>query len=1432
MDSFREEALRRMAAAQDFETRVQQGETTSTPPLVSGLLKAGAIAGATYAAFRYGGRSETVTRMFGKLSEMAREFMAPIKGAVADLVGVAPSGIKYRNFDLLHDISAVRDVMGSFAAHGGSQAIERQEIALARARIAQRFAGARDVGSLRRANIGDVLSGTIDGLSSKSQEDLNWAVQQGLVSGSTPLTRGGGGLFVGQNGVVDARMLNPRFFFSKVREQARKIKIPFVGFRPADLITSITDRFMSDTARPLAGIVARDTRLSRTIVTPDAFSYVLGGELRSFTPGGFVSLGTGLKLGFSGSMGAAAMQRYGKNLTPEAMDLARSVAQGGRSGFLGFLDRAQEKLGIGPAFRTKDQFFKTAVLDPLARRDRGVLHRADNVTRRDNLGFFEKFSQSIRDQIEADRRGLTLQDVQSEATPHTRPLSFFDKIKAYLGTSRKAYIVNPGTANPSSHLDLVRPGVRDQGHLAGYHATPLGRVGAPARLGSQVSVVSPNQYHAYAGGVGEAIADTANMLTNRLNDLIGWTTGAGFRPSVGYGTAGGLGAAGKNLAKIYGIYAVGSAALGYAEYADYLSEKFTGLSPKKLGIQAYAGLRLGQQATREAFGIAPAARYMEDLMPKSVDSGMSWALRTIAPLAIGAATGGTRGLAAGAAAVAAIGGTDVGQTPGDLYDEYAGEKLVPIRKSRYWMLGRQPFEGGQIDYFAPGWVARQLSDYKYTSTLYGSKSEYYSHVAGVELPVLGSIPLPTPSNAFGLTNLFDGGFFSGGTEYLAQKHTYDRPYPDSPGVDMEEARTLSHYMSSVGPYDPPMGAGARLGAGTVGGLGEAPEDQHTLAGRISSGVDKITELGGIYKFLLWDMPGFGSKAPKIASASEMSSQSRALYDEQLGGMFGASELLRRFITPPDDSINPIPNSMPGWLPGVRSDYKQDRQYHIDFTLGDPYGKLKMGEFRLPGEAYERLHRLHSGSPGVYDAMDRYLILADVAPYSHARKEYQAIVEGWQKSGVLDEYWVKKLNITKEQVKQKLQKFDFTDRRFTGLITDPDPKKTAEKYNFLEKAVGSGWETLTHDLIPAAGKAVPLVGPIVSDKLLAARSPVEEYLHSELYGEEFADWRSPWESFLRPKANELIASNPLTAMVGGMGLGAMGGTPISSLVIGAAGGAYFGARSGIRAVTGENYVPEHRKQQWELEEYFDNIRYLKARGLGSRAEALGDQEMVDYYNREIERTSVGIDYNTGTKEFISASLKGLPRSMKPYLLPFMEMPREAQESILPKLPEHLQSVFATSWAKTGNRPSNYSDYAGSYLTTPDQKVSAYFGANEMPGPDWEGWHPDVPLDAVKIRMVDSGTNSTAADIHKFELFPEHRFRASRFSNIDLPEADGLERPDFSSSDTLDLRRRLEMAGFRNVNISPGVGPSYGTGVSWGIRYDNTSSLRDSIMQVFR
>lgn len=170
---------------------------------------------------------------------------------------------------------------------------------------------------------------------------------------------------------------------------------------------------------------------------------------------------------------------------------------------------------------------------------------------------------------------------------------------------------------------------------------------------------------------------------------------------------------------------------------------------------------------------------------------------------------------------------------------------------------------------------------------------------------------------------------------------------------------------------------------------------------------------------------FGRDESKfIADAGDINSFTRRFWDSGIGGVGGEQmEIVRRFL--PEYSrrrrVNPLMNTMAEnhpWLPEK-------------FMVGDPFSSLPMGEARLPGEGYEAINQLHPdqfASDG-YGAIDRYKILADIAPNSAEYKYWKQIVK------IMNNDEAKKvLKDTEEMVKHQGKKHDFFDYKFLGKTT--------------------------------------------------------------------------------------------------------------------------------------------------------------------------------------------------------------------------------------------------------------------------------------------------------------------------------------------------------------------------------------------------------------
>lgn len=196
-------------------------------------------------------------------------------------------------------------------------------------------------------------------------------------------------------------------------------------------------------------------------------------------------------------------------------------------------------------------------------------------------------------------------------------------------------------------------------------------------------------------------------------------------------------------------------------------------------------------------------------------------------------------------------------------------------------------------------------------------------------------------------------------------------------------------------------------------------------------------LTGIYGYIGSSV--FGRDESKfIANAGDIDSFTRQFWDAGVGGLGGeTAEIGRRFL--PEFSrrrrVNLLMNTMAdqhAWLPEK-------------FYMGDAYTKVINGEARLPGAGYEAINQLHPdqfASDG-YGAIDRYKILADIAPNSPEYKYWKQIVK------MMNSDEAKKvLQDTEEMVKHQGKKHDFFNYKFLG-------KTTVSQDGHIEEVLSNG-----------------------------------------------------------------------------------------------------------------------------------------------------------------------------------------------------------------------------------------------------------------------------------------------------------------------------------------------------------------------------------------
>jgi len=830
-----------------------------------------------------------------------------------------------------------------------------------------------------------------------------------------------------------------------------------------------------------------------------------------------------------------------------------------------------------------------------------------------------------------------------------------------------------------------------------------------------------------------------------ITDFITKSFGAEVDSYMGYFVRGTLGRLGRTLGLGFGAY------YGF-KTVNYLARQATGgWGATDVAGKMYTSAREFQQNIIDQVGLSETARRTERAFPGTIKSPLSYGVRASAPLWMAwmgkkaAGAGGARtGLAMGLA-FALITWGDITQSPEELHRIYTGEQDIPVRKGRYWPFGRTPMAGGKIQYWRPHWYPMMRSRYKHRGQLWESETEELAQGSPLS-------PILAP--------LLQGRLWD--PYYWEKKHYYDRPYPITgelfeptmPGAwlgnltlgQLIKPQRLMH-PESFGAPQPEEYGGRGMATGVAGKLGmEGLAPDPLLPGisptsplwRATQGLYSQSEMMGIRGFLLQTgienltgKPDFLPSGPILQSARRATGYERAYWDLSLGDPFGATEFFRRLLPHRRRQIeeyNPIRNLMPEWMPGSEN--------YIDFKSGDPYTKIEMGEARLPGPGYESLHRLHSGVPDVYDAVDRFLILSDIAPYSNEYNQYKALASGMVRK---DRYW-------SEIVKRHIRQRSKTQQEYDFLELEPPEEVTGPLRN-ISAAYRHAVAFTTHT---ASAMEVLPIAPV--SKLFPYKTAASTYKAYRIYGSDFTSWGHPVRDFIAPWLRGMT------------GKGA--------------------------DILGMEYIPQEEAQRREYEDYFDKLKYAKYSKLTDLAEAQGNASLARKFKSIGKKTMTDLNVYGEWSNIYGA----MPKRERSFFEAFVDAREEDRGEILDMVPEPMQKLYKAQWNLKDAGEGAARSYDVGKTTSRD--MVDYFKHHHLPSPDWAGWHPDVDLKDVQLRTV----RNEGMDIHKFNLWQSQERAMMRrpfvpmIEDIEAPTA-GIDLSNLQNT----LYNELENQGFTNSRI---------------------------------
>lgn len=490
-----------------------------------------------------------------------------------------------------------------------------------------------------------------------------------------------------------------------------------------------------------------------------------------------------------------------------------------------------------------------------------------------------------------------------------------------------------------------------------------------------------------------------------------------------------------------------------------------------------------------------------------------------------------------------------------------------------------------------------------------------------------------------------------------------------------------------------------------------------------------------------------AKQMSLSRSGEAVNPGRSFADLNLGGAMGLTEAQRRLMptskTANPDTVNPIRNQMPQWLPANMDNF------YIDFSTGDPYTKIENGMYRLPGAGYEAMHpELQGFNPEDYPDIYKYKILSDVALGSREYYNYKNKIEKRAEEGRLTEYEQSIYNTVREQEIERSRKKKFSD---------PKTKEEMEGISTGWRAIGKAWEFGAYPLSEGPLDSLTFFRP--GGKLVHNRTAIQDYKQTMVLGTDTAIWTKPKSEFIDPAINK--AANLVTEFTGN-------GT----------------------------FIPEEKEEQRSVNSYFDRLEYVKQRRLYKEAMASGDERGAAVAKAAYQRTRVGaISSGLDESAEVNRAYSALGKEEKPYFGSFMNADGSDRDVIRDMTSSDVSAIYESLWTRKdaiennpdmrpeeimsqiskaeeekiiASNPGLYKQYQDSnnsgssfreYIA--DVQAEQYIKETTgMPDDSFEGWDPRIDTKDIKLRTLIMG----GEDIHNYGFWESDVDRLARMKSV--------------------------------------------------------------------
>jgi len=286
------------------------------------------------------------------------------------------------------------------------------------------------------------------------------------------------------------------------------------------------------------------------------------------------------------------------------------------------------------------------------------------------------------------------------------------------------------------------------------------------------------------------------------------------------------------------------------------------------------------------------------------------------------------------------------------------------------------------------------------------------------------------------------------------------------------------------------------------------------------------------------------------------------------------------------------------------------------------------------------------------------------------------------------------------------------------------------------------------------------------KFLPSANALDQYEES-IYGKNFKLWQRPIEDFVKP----FISSTAWAV--------------------------------------GNKYIPEAVEEARKVEEYFDELKYVKYNRLEHQARRGLDLKSADEFKRKRRRTLLDTDPYAHESKILAA----MPKRERDFFKVFKDAPDEKRQEILELVPKNLKGVYIAQWDRdllerleegAISAPEKEQEELKNEIFSRMKSIRAAKSnlqkrvseSSGLPSDDWIGWRPDVDLEDIKLKYLIN----TARDHHYYDLWDD-RLRAlgrKPYLTKALDQLSPLEELEEQKTHA-DLLREASRAGLTNVQI---------------------------------